>query len=384
MSGSIRNSTVLFVLPANVVGGAETVTRSLLGRLEGFDVTLLTHKALAPLFEDLPLCLRFFEDWSLTHPYDYRWDNARRYARVIAECAKQTDAGLIYGVMHNAALYLALARRLHPIDMRGKRFLGSIHGNVSAHFEHAGRQASFYEKAMFWVVFHALHGLIVPSKGVGDDLVAHFGAPAQSLTVAYNGVDLEKIKQAADADASLPEKRQPWLLAATRLGVPKDPFTLVKAASLLRERDFKLIILGDGPLREELEHCIADHGIADKVILAGFQENPFPWMARADVFVHSSRFEGFPMVLIEAMAMGLPVVVTDCPSGPAESIEHGRSGYLVPVGDAQAFARRLEELLDDEDLRRKMGERARKRADTFSLRKMAEAYADCFRRYLQA
>jgi len=76
------------------------------------------------------------------------------------------------------------------------------------------------------------------------------------------------------------------------------------------------------------------------------------------------------------------VVVTDCPSGPAESVEHGRSGYLVPVGDAQAFARRLDELLKDDDMRRKLGEQARERADTFSLRKMAQAYGGCFRHHM--
>jgi glycosyltransferase involved in cell wall biosynthesis len=102
-----------------------------------------------------------------------------------------------------------------------------------------------------------------------------------------------------------------------------------------------LVIIGDGPGRRAIERQRDALGLGDAVLLPGFQDNPYAWMRRADVFALSSRYEGLPTVLIEALACGARVVATDCPSGSAEILEDGRWGTLVPVGDAPAFAAAL-------------------------------------------
>jgi glycosyltransferase involved in cell wall biosynthesis len=104
--------------------------------------------------------------------------------------------------------------------------------------------------------------------------------------------------------------------------------------------------VGDGKCRAELEKQATELGIGDVVRFTGFVENPYPYLAQADLFVHTSRWEGLGIVLVEALALGTPVVATDCPSGPSEVLDHGRLGHLVPVGDAEAIADCMEAILD--------------------------------------
>jgi glycosyltransferase involved in cell wall biosynthesis len=129
------------------------------------------------------------------------------------------------------------------------------------------------------------------------------------------------------------------VLAVGKLKRRKGFSTLLRAFARLRaRRDARLIVLGEGEERPHLETLAAELGIRDAVDLHGFADNPLAYMARSDVFVLPSEWEGLPTVLIEALVCGCPVVSTDCPSGPAEILDHGRYGTLVPVGDEEALA----------------------------------------------
>jgi glycosyltransferase involved in cell wall biosynthesis len=140
----------------------------------------------------------------------------------------------------------------------------------------------------------------------------------------------------------------PVVLAAGRLERQKDFPTLLRAFALLRaERPVRLVVLGEGAWRERLAALAATLGVAADVDLPGFQPNPYPFLARTRVFALSSRWEGSPNVLTEAMALGTPVVATDCPSGPREILADGRYGPLVPMGDAPALAAALARALDE-------------------------------------
>jgi glycosyltransferase involved in cell wall biosynthesis len=137
-------------------------------------------------------------------------------------------------------------------------------------------------------------------------------------------------------------------LAAGRLTAQKDHYTLIKAFSLLRaRRRVRLVILGEGELLDSLQSLAVKLGVADDIAWPGFVENPYTWMKHCSLFVLSSAYEGLPGVLIQAMACGVPVVSTDCPSGPAEILENGRWGRLVPVGDAKALANAMEDTLGE-------------------------------------
>ena len=145
-----------------------------------------------------------------------------------------------------------------------------------------------------------------------------------------------------------------------------------------RRKMARLVILGDGELREELENMARSEGVGDDVAFLGFVPHPSAYMKRCSVFVLSSRFEGLPTVLVEAMASGAPVVSTDCPSGPNEIISSGENGVLVPVGDSQALADGILSLLDDERLRDRIRENGFERAQTFSVENAVNRYEELF------
>jgi len=139
----------------------------------------------------------------------------------------------------------------------------------------------------------------------------------------------------------------PVLVAAGRLAPWKGFEDLIRAMKVLSEkRTARLMILGDGPLRSELEALIVELGLTDVVRLQGYVENPLKFFAGADVFVLSSHVEGLPNVLVEAMMCGCTPVSTDCPTGPREVLQDGKYGYLVPMRDPVALAAGIEQALD--------------------------------------
>lgn len=141
----------------------------------------------------------------------------------------------------------------------------------------------------------------------------------------------------------------------------------------------RLMVLGEGELKETLIDEVGRLELKDKIAFLGFQDNPFKYISRARVFVLSSSYEGFGNVLIEAMALGIPVVSTRCPSGPEEIIQDGINGILVPPDDEQALAESIRTLLVREDLRSRIAKAGRERAEDFRARKIACEYEDVFR-----
>lgn len=195
-------------------------------------------------------------------------------------------------------------------------------------------------------------GIIANSTGVADDLEQSFGLPRDSISIIYNPTVSNDTPARAATKIDHPwfasPDERPVILGVGRMTPQKDFPTLMSAfAQVRRLRDCRLVILGDGAGRPELERKARDLGIAEDVDLPGFVPDVLPYMARASVFALSSRYEGLSNVLIEALAVGTPAVATDCPSGSAEILDHGRYGRLVPVGDARALAAALEAALDE-------------------------------------
>ena len=127
-----------------------------------------------------------------------------------------------------------------------------------------------------------------------------------------------------------------------RLSPQKDFRTLLHAFARVRDHvPARLVILGEGPERETLEALVSELGLEEAVALPGWVGNPYPWMVHAGAYALSSRWEGLPSVLIEALYCGVPIVATDCLSGPREILDDGAHGLLVPVGDVDALARGL-------------------------------------------
>jgi glycosyltransferase involved in cell wall biosynthesis len=194
--------------------------------------------------------------------------------------------------------------------------------------------------------------VIVPADGVATDLVA-LGVPETSVRVIPNPVVGPSLVTAAAEPITHPwfdgaAPRTPVAVAMGRLVPQKDFCVLLDAFARVRaRRDLRLVILGEGALRESLAQQAKEAGVADDLDMPGYVHNPAPYLARADLFVLSSRWEGLPGALIQALACGTQVVATDCESGPREILEGGRFGRLVPVGDATAMAGAIEGALDE-------------------------------------
>lgn len=230
------------------------------------------------------------------------------------------------------------------------RVVVSEHSHCSMSLRNAeSRRGRMMGRFMRWTYPRA-DGVVAVSAGVADDLAQAIDLPRARIAVVYNPVVTPAV-----LEQSVAGLHDPWfaagepqvILGAGRLTMPKDFPTLIRAFARLRQtRPARLLILGEGELRAELEALVGELGLADDVRLPGFTDNPFAYMRRSDLFVLSSTWEGFGNVLVEAMACGTPVVSTDCPSGPAEILEHGKWGRLVPVGDVEALADAMRQTLD--------------------------------------
>lgn len=216
---------------------------------------------------------------------------------------------------------------------------------------------------------------VTVSDGVADTLAAVTHMPREQIATIYNGVvGAELCRRAGEVIGHtwFQPNSPPVILSVARLEPQKDIALLLRAfAAVRKERLVRLVVLGEGPLRAELEALAGNLGIDDDVEMLGFVANPSSYMARSAVFVLSSIWEGFGIVITEALAAGCPVVSTDCPSGPAEILDGGAYGRLVPVGDVAALAEAIVATLDEPRCR----ERLQRRAQRFSTARMAEDYS---------
>ena len=223
--------------------------------------------------------------------------------------------------------------------------------------------------------------IVAVSAGVADDLARQIGLSRERISVIYNPVVPADVLARASAPVAhrwLQVGEAPVVLGVGSLVPQKDFPTLIRAfARLRRLRPARLIILGaakdvraTAKQRGELQQLASELGVAEDVDLPGYMADPYPWMARASVFVLSSAYEGLGNVLVEAMACGCPVASTDCPSGPAEILAGGRYGRLVPVGDERALAEAIARTLDDPPA----PETLRQRASVFSVERAIDQY----------
>jgi glycosyltransferase involved in cell wall biosynthesis len=224
--------------------------------------------------------------------------------------------------------------------------------------------------------------VVATSAGVADDLTAAFGVAAGRIHVIHNPIDLDAIATAAGEaiDAVHASAWQPpVIVAAGRLADAKNYPLLIEAVALLRARlPVQLIILGTGDREASLRGLVAERQLERVVTFAGFQRNPWRYIARADVFALSSRYEGFGNVIVEAMACGVPVVATSSP-GTREIITDGLDGLLVDRHEPAALAAALARVFEEPGLRTRMAVEARRRVKRFALAEVASTYDSVFR-----
>lgn len=252
-----------------------------------------------------------------------------------------------------------VVREANPISSVADDRVASLKYRLTPFFVRA-----FYDRA---------HSIVGISRGLRHDLIERGGLPAHKVHAIYNPVVTQQLYEMAREPLAHRwfTDSNPVVLTAGRLTRQKDVGTLIQAFGILRnEVDARLVVLGQGELRPELEDLVRDLGLENAVELPGFVDNPFKYMARSDVFALSSRWEGFGNVLVEAMAVGTSVVSTDCPTGPAEILADGEYGRLVDVGNAPQMAEAIAGVLGSPSNPDKLKRRARE----FSADHIAEQY----------
>lgn len=328
----MANRSIALYLPSLVGGGAEQVMVTLANGFaaRGLAVDLVLAKAEGPYLDDVAPSVGVMDL------------NARRVLASLpglVRYLRRERPCVMLSAMSHANVIALVARRLAAT---GTRVVVSERAHLSAVLEAApsrlGRLMPWFMRRTYpWA-----DGVVAVSAGVADDLARAIAQPRESIDVVYNPVVTEETLSRANAPLDHPwfaPGEPPVVLGVGRLTAQKDFGVLLRAfANVRKMRPARLVILGEGDLRPQIEILIEALGIGADVALPGFQANPLAYMRRAALFVLSSRFEGLPNVLIQAMACGTPVVSTDCPSGPAEILEDGKWGRLVSVGDVEALA----------------------------------------------
>jgi glycosyltransferase involved in cell wall biosynthesis len=236
-------------------------------------------------------------------------------------------------------------------------------------------------KASLAITRHAYRAadvVLANSSDMADGLVEDLGLDPAKMRMINNPIAIETIR--AQIDEPLPgAPNRPFILTAGRLEYQKAHEVLIRAfAKSGLWRTHALVILGKGSRLAALHVLAAKLGIGECVRFIGFVANPYAWMARADLFVLSSRWEGFPTVAAEAMAAGAPLLLSDCNFGPRDVIEPGLSGELAPVDDVAALAAKMTELMADPARREAMSKAGARRVARFDIEPMVEQYAELF------
>ena len=357
---------IAFFLPTLAGGGAERVALNLLEGMLERDVLLdlVVADTEGPYLEQVSAGVKLV---------NLGTGRVMKAIPALARYLNEAKPVALLSHMNHANIAAILARDL----ARSKTKLAIVEHNTLSSSKSNLRRSKFLPPIMRFLYPRA-DAIVGVSQGVATDLESQLGFQPGTVRVIYNPVvDRELLAKAAMPVAHpwFQAGNPPVFLAVGRLSQQKDFSNLIRAFAIVRQQQpARLIILGEGETRSELEAEIAALGIGEDVSLPGFVQNPYAYMSAATTFVLSSRWEGLPTVLIEAMACGCAIVSTDCPSGPDEILASGKYGLLVPIEDSQALAAAMLQTLDMSTDRSDSIDRGR----YFSADRAVDAYLQLF------
>ncbi len=361
----IRPLRVLFAIGEMAGGGSQ---RQLIGILQRLDrARFVPHlylvsaggELLPEVPPDVPVHV-FTRHWRpplLRFPGQAHWARIRDLARVIRE--RQID--VVYDRTYHMTLTAAGATRRAPAAR-----VSVIVTDPKQDFETNNERFAGLKRLLLRRAYHSADRVVAVSEGVRQAAIGHYRLPPERIATLYNFFDIERIDRQMQEPLPPNEQKQPGrfeIVAAGRLYAQKGYADLLATIrELVHERgqgQIHLRILGSGPLEPELRDTIARHSLQRHVTLAGFRKNPLPYFRQADLFCLPSLYEGMPNALVEAMLCRVPVLASDCPSGPREILQAGRFGRLVPPSDWRALAGAIEEAIREPDAWRSLVQPAR-------------------------
>lgn len=350
-------------------GGAERVALSLLNALAvDHDVDLVLVRREGPYLDDVSPSVRL-------HSLDVR--KTSRAIKAFSAWLKVNRPDVVVSHLTHVNVAAVLAVRLSGT---GIPIVAVEHNQIRLNYDRLAWGAVKLAYFATPLVYRMADAVVSVSEGVEQSIKAFTGLSGPRFSVIHNPVVFPGMIERANAPAKHPfldQKQGPVLVSCGRLMVQKDFATLLRALALLRAGGVsaRSIILGEGPDEAELRALARELSIEDAVNFAGFDSNPFRFMRAADLFVLSSRWEGLPTVLIEALALGTAVVSTDCPSGPREILKAGELGRLARVGDPVDLAAKIADELARPSATQ---EQRRTRGLEFSIERSRDRYVSLF------
>ena len=353
-------------------GGAErqclTLVRELLA--SGITVELVLHQARGELVDQVPPGIRVVNlDRSRT----------RHDVMPLARYVRRHEPDILLANVDHINIVATIARMLSTARTK---VVITQHNPLFGEYATDGREYRIVAP-LYRLLAPFISAAVAVSDGIARELITQAGLPQGKVVRIYNAVIGPGFEERAAMPAAHPwfrDSMSPVYVTAARLVPQKDQETLLRALAIYRQNggQGRLLVLGTGPLREHLENLAHELGIAGAVDFVGFQDNPLPWFRRSDVFVLSSRTEGFGIALAEAMGCGTPVISTDSGHGPSEILAQGRYGVLVPPQDPVAMAAALGAA--GEMRRRFTPESLKARAAEFSNAACTDGYVSLFNR----
>ena len=318
---------VFFIVPSMRGGGSERVMSILLTHLDRskFDVVLILLKKEGRYLEDLPNDLKII-DLNVSH--------ARKAMLKIAKLIREEKPNVVFSTLGYLNILISIIR---PFFSKKIKFIGRESSIVSVK-----NKKEKYPKLFdfLYKFFYSNFDMIISqSYYMKNDLMDNYRIKDNKIKVINNPVDIDKINILSQEIVQ--EKVQ--LLAVGRLSYVKNFQVLIKV--LVKLPDVELTILGEGKEKENLVDLAKELDVLPRVTFLGFQDNPYKYMKNANLLVLTSHYEGFPNVILEANACGLPVVAFKCPGGTAEIIEEGVNGFLVECGNLKKLSQRIKESL---------------------------------------
>jgi glycosyltransferase involved in cell wall biosynthesis len=368
----VPSKSLMLVVHSMGGGGAERVTANLANHWagKGWPVTVVT---LAPVSADFYQLHPAVSRLSLDLAGDSRtaahgvWQNFRR-VRALRRTLRMCGPDIALGVMSTANVILALAAFGLRLQVIGSEHVHPPTYPMSVLWERLRRH-----------VYGRLDALVVLTRQTARWFEAH--APARRITVIPNAAPWPlPVHEPIVAPAAICRAGRRVLLAVGRLSEEKGFESLLRAFFGLIKKypEWDLVILGEGPLRRELECQVTTAQLVSRVFLPGRVGNLTQWYERADLYVMSSRYEGFGNTLAEALVHGLPAVSFDCDTGPRDILRHEIDGLLVPPEDVASLAGALDRLMGDAALRRTFAARAVEARDRFSIERIAGKWEELF------
>ena len=371
---------IIFYTDSLIMGGAEKIALDyvkILNESKKFDITLLINEDNGEeniLLDKIPKNV------------SYQFVVGKEIMEKLNFYRRKKQKSFIYKIPYNYYLVKRREKRKNIIDIISKmnydyiidfynilpeniideRVISWQHMTIK---EYPNKDLNSFEKRL-----SRMRDLVVLNEEMKKEILNKFPKYKEKIKVIYNFFDIDEIKRLSLDNSNLNDKekellKDDYFFACCRIDKQKDIDTLVESYKILKEKyniKEKLYIAGVGDQKERLENLVKSYRLEKNIIFLGLQKNPYVWMKNARFFVHSSHYEGFGLVLVEALITNGMVISSDCPVGPKEILENGRSGILFPVGDKNKLVEEIQKILTDKKIIENYKNEAERRIKDFS------------------